>query len=282
VSGQQRLVARGLYRPEITPAEATRQVFQLHPNGWHFAAGHVAKLELLPADQPYGRNSNGQAPVTVSSLELRLPVVETPDCGLIQDPAAKEVPPGYALAADFVTSAAADCTFCARSGCAVPAVPGKSRLTLTNKSPDTRDRLVWKLSHGPAIDPADLGDPLGSTGYALCAYDGTGQRILSDGAPAGGTCGDGTPCWKATSKGFRYVDRELTPDGIQKLELKAGAAGKSKLTVKGKGGALGLPPLPIQHLPITVQLVSGEGRCWETTFSSTQRNLEELLKAKSD
>ena len=28
----------------------TRQVFQLHPNGWHFAAGHVAKLELLGAD----------------------------------------------------------------------------------------------------------------------------------------------------------------------------------------------------------------------------------------
>ena len=40
---------------------ATRQVFQLHPNGWKFAEGHVAKLELLPADQPYGRNSNGQA-----------------------------------------------------------------------------------------------------------------------------------------------------------------------------------------------------------------------------
>ena len=36
------------------------------------------KLELLPADQPYGRNSNGQATVTVSNLELRLPVLEQP------------------------------------------------------------------------------------------------------------------------------------------------------------------------------------------------------------
>ena len=34
------------------------------------------KLELLPADQPYGRNSNAQAPVTVANLELRLPVRE--------------------------------------------------------------------------------------------------------------------------------------------------------------------------------------------------------------
>ena len=60
-----------------------RQVFQLHPNGWTFAAGHVPKLELLAADADgsalanYGRPSNDQQPVTVSKLELRIPVVET-------------------------------------------------------------------------------------------------------------------------------------------------------------------------------------------------------------
>ena len=61
--------------------------------------GHIAKLELLPADQPYGRNSNGQAPVTVSNLELRLPVLEQPGAlgGLVQEPAPKVVPPGYQL-----------------------------------------------------------------------------------------------------------------------------------------------------------------------------------------
>jgi hypothetical protein len=107
-SGDETLVARGLYRPEInTGTEATRQVFQLHPNGWKFAEGHVAKLELLPADQPYGRNSNGQAPVTVSNLELRLPVLEQPGAldGLVQDPAAKVVPLGYQLAADYFVNA---------------------------------------------------------------------------------------------------------------------------------------------------------------------------------
>ena len=30
-------------------------VWQLHANGWRFAPGHVAKLELLGADAPYGR-----------------------------------------------------------------------------------------------------------------------------------------------------------------------------------------------------------------------------------
>jgi hypothetical protein len=104
-TGNERLVARGLYRPEINSGiEATRQVFQLHPNGWKFEAGHVAKLELLPADQPYGRHSNGQAPVTVSNLELRLPVLETPGAlgGLVGSPAEKVLPPGYELSADYI------------------------------------------------------------------------------------------------------------------------------------------------------------------------------------
>ena len=70
--GEQTLVARGLYRPD----PGGRQVFQLHPNGWKFENGHIAKLELLPNDSPYGRPTNGQAPVTVANLDLRLPVRE--------------------------------------------------------------------------------------------------------------------------------------------------------------------------------------------------------------
>jgi predicted acyl esterase len=101
-SGDETLVARGLYRPEINADTApTSQVFQLHPNGWKFEPGHVAKLELLPDDQPYGRNSNGQAAVTVSNLELRLPVLDQPDGGLIQQPAPKIVPEGYELAPGY-------------------------------------------------------------------------------------------------------------------------------------------------------------------------------------
>ncbi len=75
--GQQTLVARGVYRPDGTG----RQVFQLHPNGWHFAPGHVAKLQLLGRDAPYARASNGAFSVSVSNLELRLPVLERPGAG---------------------------------------------------------------------------------------------------------------------------------------------------------------------------------------------------------
>jgi hypothetical protein len=101
--GDATLVARGLYRPEINVGSTpTRQVFQLHPNGWHFDDGHIAKLELIPNDTPYGRASNGQAPITVSNLELRLPVVEAVNPPLIQSPAPKVLPAGYALATDFL------------------------------------------------------------------------------------------------------------------------------------------------------------------------------------
>src|SRR4029077_8465241 len=93
------LAARALSRPEVTsPGAPTRQVFQLHPNAYRFAEGHVAKLELLPHDYPYGLPSNGQASITVSAVELRLPVRDPPDGVFVQPPAAKLVPAGYQLA----------------------------------------------------------------------------------------------------------------------------------------------------------------------------------------
>lgn len=108
--GKQKLVDRGLWRPAVGGPE--RQVFQLHPNGWTFAEGHVPKLELIAADgvRPdpinllsYGRPSDGQADVTVSDLELRIPVVEKPGSlgGVVKAPRERFLPDGYELAADF-------------------------------------------------------------------------------------------------------------------------------------------------------------------------------------
>lgn len=94
-TGDEALVARGLYRPKPTGATAARVVFQLHPNGYLFEKGHVAKLELMPNDTPYGRISNRQAPVTVSNLDLRLPVLEAPgSTPVVTAPVPKFVPPG--------------------------------------------------------------------------------------------------------------------------------------------------------------------------------------------
>ena len=105
--GNQTLVARGLYRPQTTTSAAC-QVFQLHPNGWKFEEGHIVKLELLPADQPYGRSSNGQVPITVENLRLQLPVLESPG-GVIQSRSPKVLPPGYDLSVDVTVGTDSSC-----------------------------------------------------------------------------------------------------------------------------------------------------------------------------
>jgi fermentation-respiration switch protein FrsA (DUF1100 family) len=87
--GRQTLVARTVYRPE----PSGRQVFQLHPSGWRFAPGHVAKLQLLGRDAPYARPSTGAFSVTVKDLELRLPVAERPG-GQVGAPQPSLVPAG--------------------------------------------------------------------------------------------------------------------------------------------------------------------------------------------
>ncbi len=107
-NGTETLVSRGLWRPGAT-GTGERQVYQLHPNGWTFAAGHVPKLELLPRDTDpgltggYGRASNDQDPIEVSNLELRLPVVEKPGSldGLVGSTAPRFLPDDYELASDF-------------------------------------------------------------------------------------------------------------------------------------------------------------------------------------
>jgi predicted acyl esterase len=69
----QTLVARGTYRPFGTGGSET---FKLHANGWRFEEGHAPKLELLGADAPYTRFSNGPFQVGVAALSLRLPTRE--------------------------------------------------------------------------------------------------------------------------------------------------------------------------------------------------------------
>jgi predicted acyl esterase len=97
-NGAQTMVARGVYRPK---GDASTEVFQLHPNGWRFDPGHVAKVELLGNDAPYARASNGAFQVTASNVELRLPVRDRPG-GQVSDPAHPVVPAGARLAPGVV------------------------------------------------------------------------------------------------------------------------------------------------------------------------------------
>jgi hypothetical protein len=188
------------------------------------------------------------------------------------------------LRATFTTPPVAACGTAPASGCRLPIVAGKASLQVTDKMPDTKDRLQWKWQKGAATTVADFGDPTTTTGYGLCVYDGTGALLSEAAIPAGGTCNAKSPrpCWRASRSGFRYVDRDLTPAGVQQLTLRAGVAGKAQIGLKARGPALATPDLPVQALPIRVQLVSTTGQCWEASYSTTLRNQEDRLKTKSD
>jgi fermentation-respiration switch protein FrsA (DUF1100 family) len=69
--GQQRLISRGVY--SLQNNQSGRIAFQLHGNGWRFAKGDVAQLELLGKDAPYYQAGNQPFSVQVSKLQVSLP-----------------------------------------------------------------------------------------------------------------------------------------------------------------------------------------------------------------
>jgi hypothetical protein len=173
-----------------------------------------------------------------------------------------------------------------RTGCRVPVRPLKSVFSFRDRSPDAKDNLLWKWHLGQATSPADFGDPLAGDGMSLCVYGGlvsASPLLVSLRAPAAGTCA-GKPCWKALrDKGFKYVDRDLSPSGILKLTLlRAGAEGKAKILVRAQGANVPLPNLPVTDFPVRVQLQSTGGRCWEAEFlaADAAKNSNERFKAR--
>jgi len=69
--GRQTLVSRGLYR--LRDNQAGKITFELFGNGWRFARGHSAKLELLGNDPGFLRTSNFRFSVKISRLHVILP-----------------------------------------------------------------------------------------------------------------------------------------------------------------------------------------------------------------
>jgi hypothetical protein len=165
-----------------------------------------------------------------------------------------------------------------RAGCHA-AAPRRGELLLGDSASDDRDRLRWRWVGGGAPAKTSFGNPLSVTGHALCVYDAGGLRLRAT-APPGGACA-GRACWKESRRSFRYVDNELTPDGVQKMTLTPGPT--AKLGVKGRGVRLDMPRLPLGS-PVRVQLQrSDAAACWEASYSGRPiRNDAARFKARSD
>jgi hypothetical protein len=185
----------------------------------------------------------------------------------------------------FADSGPAGCSLSPKQACRQSTQAGKGVLLLKDKSPDTRDRVSWKWRKGSATDVFDFGEPLTHTDYALCIYDAStnAQPVLTARAPAGGDC-PGRPCWKLQggAKRIEYKNKDLDPDGLQSLVLKAGEDGKAQVKANAKGEDIDMPALPLLP-PVLVQLQGEHGECWEATYSDlVLKNDESGFRAKPD
>jgi cysteine-rich repeat protein len=180
---------------------------------------------------------------------------------------------------------ATGCIVGPRSGCKAPIASQKGFLQLKDRTPNTSDLVKWKWTKGAATTLAELGDPLSTSDYGLCVFDAGDALVLQLIAPGGGSCA-GRSCWTplggATPVGYRYKDPYGTPDGIQSVALKSGAAGVAKASLKGKGAGLPMPVLGAFALPLKAQLQARGGACLESTFSTPLRNTSAEFACRSD
>lgn len=231
----QTLVSHSFYRPRSD--NAGPQVLQLHPNGWHFAAGHRPKLELLGRSVPFGRASNGTFTVEVRRLELRLPVHELPSGKVVK-----------ALAADVLPAAAVEPPDAGPPAC--PAMPSAGCRSGTGGVVPHGGGSTWSWSG--TLRAADVGDPRATTGYRLCAYTGTNLNGSAVAFP-GGRCGR-RPCWRLGRGGAALRGTPPASDWVAADFRLAPHGGKPAIAVST---AAGVPNGRIQ-------LRATNGACWET------------------
>jgi hypothetical protein len=157
-------------------------------------------------------------------------------------------------------------------------------ILLKDKTPDTKDALVWNWNKGTATLVGDFGAPLATTGFTLCVYDQSAnpQPLIFVKSPPEGTCGT-KPCWRMTKTGYKYADKLLDPDGVAAIMLKAGADSKAKIVVRGKGANLHMAVLP-PTTKVTVQLKRDDdlATCWDAEYTTPVKNLPDQFKAVAD
>jgi outer membrane protein assembly factor BamB len=162
------------------------------------------------------------------------------------------------------------------TACARSTVTDGGTVAIARKA-SGRTQFGWTLRSGPATQLADLGDPLTTTGYAVCGMS-DGRVVLRATAPAG-MCG-GRPCWKRSRRGFEYVN-PAAPDGLSRLSLRAGGGGRSRFHASGDRKHLLAPNLPING-GLTVELLRTDqpAMCWSADHETVLKNNTRRFRAK--
>ena len=185
--------------------------------------------------------------------------------------------------AAFDRTTAVSCPAVPMGGCIVATEAEAVQLQFKDKTPDKSDKLKWKMNKGEATTIADFGAYDSTNSFAVCTWDtSAGVTLISEGTVIPGACSKA--CWKLNGSGnsLKFKDKGSSPLGINQIKLKEGLLdGEAKLQVKGKGELLDTPTLPLTP-PVGFQLITSEGKCWSSAFSSFTKNEAGQYKAKSD
>lgn len=164
------------------------------------------------------------------------------------------------------TTILSPCTAAPMHGCRLPVESRKARLHLKDKPADTADTVKWTWRKGAATTLGEFGDPLSTTDYVACLYNRIPELMMALRIPHGELCGD-VPCWKRKGEtAFRYADRDATRDGVRKVILRSGPAGKAEVSLIAKGASVPMPAFRF-FPPVRMQL-QANGLCWEAIYSS--------------
>jgi hypothetical protein len=184
--------------------------------------------------------------------------------------------------ADMVDALGSSCTRLApcpaapRTGCRAA---GKSKLLMkrrTGMTPNV-DLLRWSWSDGAATSTDDFSDPVGTSDYGVCVYEGApgSEKLAYEIAVPPSSL------WRAQRTGYKYADRAGGERGVRSIRLKSGDAGKSAVSVHATGASYFPSRFPVTA-PVTAQLVNlRSDTCWESAFAAggVQRTDSQLFSA---
>ncbi len=163
-------------------------------------------------------------------------------------------------------------------------VAPRTQLLLKASSDPSRSSLKWKWGNGAAIDQAAFGTPDVDTAYAFCLFD---TSASSPTLKAHLEIAPGSLWTSNAPKGWSYADKAGTADGVAKLALKTGDAGRTKAQLQAKGSHLSMP-VPFsgtqyfeQDPEVVAQLVGSNGLCLTSVFPEATRNDGANFKAKT-
>jgi hypothetical protein len=161
-----------------------------------------------------------------------------------------------------------------------------TNLRIANSTDPARDKLTWQWNKGEAFALGDLGTPFATTTYALCLYDTSlsvpsvsGSLVIEPSATL----------WSSNDLNrIDYRDADGSSDGVTKLQLKTGDAGRTSVKLYAKGSGLSLP-VPVgetffaQSPKVVAQLRNSDGECWTSEFAvdNTSRNDAAGFKAQT-